>query len=177
VYQEILVHNRPELIIETGTALGGSAFFLASICDTIDCGRILTVDWKRREGRPDHPRVTYLLGSSIAPPVVSQVKDAVRPGERVMVILDSAHERDHVLEELRCYGPLVSAGQYLIVEDTNINGHPVLPDFGPGPMEAVEAFLGEELGGGFAVDRDCEKFFMTFNPNGYLIRRQDPGTA
>ena len=171
IYQEILVHKRPELIVETGTGLGGSAAFLASICDAIDCGRIITIDWRIMEGRPDHARVTYVHGNSTAPQVVSQVESAVRPGERVMVILDSAHERDHVLEELRTYGPLVTPGQYLIVEDTNVNGHPARPEFGPGPMEAVEAFLGEELGRSFAVDPDCERNLMTFNPGGYLIRR------
>jgi cephalosporin hydroxylase len=170
IYQEILVRNRPELIIETGTALGGTTHFLASICDRIDCGRITTIDWRLREGRPEHPRITYLHGSSIAPGIVTEAAAAVRPGERVMVILDSAHERDHVLEELRSYGPLVTPGQYLVVEDTNVNGHPARPDFGPGPTEAVEAFLAEDPGRAFSADRGCEKFFMTFNPGGYLVR-------
>jgi cephalosporin hydroxylase len=171
IYQEILVRNRPDLIVETGTALGGSAHFLATVCDRLDCGRVVTVDWRLREGRPEHPRITYLHGSSIAPRIVDQVVGAVRPGERVMVILDSAHERDHVLSELRAYGPIVTPGQYLIVEDTNVNGHPARPDFGPGPTEAVEAFLEEEPGRSFAVDPACEKFLMTFNPRGYLVRR------
>jgi cephalosporin hydroxylase len=170
VYQEILVRKRPDLIIETGTALGGATHFLASICDRIDCGRIVSIDWRLREGRPEHPRITYLHGSSIAPRIITQVAGAVRPGERVMVVLDSAHERDHVIEELRSYGPLVTPGQYLVVEDTNINGHPARPEFGPGPTEALQAFLTEDLGRRFAVDPECEKFFMTFNPGGYLVR-------
>jgi cephalosporin hydroxylase len=175
IYQEILVRNRPELIIETGTALGGTTYFLASICDQIDCGRITSIDWRMREGRPEHSRITYLHGSSIAPRIVTEVAGAVRPGERVMVILDSAHERDHVLEELRAYGPLVTPGQYLVVEDTNVNGHPVRPEWGPGPMEAVEAFLEQDLGRNFRVDHDREKFFMTFNPDGYLLRGDGDG--
>jgi cephalosporin hydroxylase len=64
--------------------------------------------------------------------------------------------------------PLVTPGSYLVVEDTNINGHPVAPDFGPGPGEALEDFLQGETG--FAVDRECEKFQLTFNPRGYLRR-------
>jgi cephalosporin hydroxylase len=88
------------------------------------------------------------------------------------VILDSDHERDHVLNELRLYAPLVSAGSYLIVEDSNVNGHPVVSDFGPGPAEAVEQFLAETEE--FEVDRSREKFFLTFNPSGYL-RKRGPG--
>ena len=83
-----------------------------------------------------------------------------------MVILDSDHGKDHVLNELRTYSPFVTKGSYLIVEDTNINGHPVLHDFGPGPMEAVEDFLKENQN--FTVDKSKEKFYLTFNPKGYL---------
>ncbi len=86
-----------------------------------------------------------------------------------MVILDSDHSRDHVLRELELYSPLVTPGCYLVVEDTNVNGHPVSPEFGPGPMEAVEAFL--ETTNDFEVDRSREKLLLTFNPSGYLRRR------
>ena len=171
IYQEILVRKRPDLIVETGTALGGTTHFLASVCDRIDHGRILSVDWRLREGRPEHPRITYVHGSSIAPRIVTQVTEAVRPGEQVMVILDSAHERDHVLEELRSYGPLVTPGQYLVVEDTNVNGHPARPEFGPGPDGGGAGVSRRRSRPPFAVDPACEKFFMTFNPGGYLIRR------
>jgi cephalosporin hydroxylase len=85
-----------------------------------------------------------------------------------MVVLDSDHHKDHVLEELRLYSPLVSVGQYLIVEDTHFNGHPILKNFGPGPWEAVEEFLRERPD--FAVDSSREKYGMTFNPHGYLRR-------
>ena len=88
-----------------------------------------------------------------------------------MVILDSDHTRDHVLRELELYAPLVTPGSYLVVEDTNINGHPVAPEFGPGPMEAVEAFL--ETTDEFEVDRAREKLMLTFNPSGYLRRVED----
>ena len=171
IYQEILFEKRPELIIETGTGLGGTTHFLACICDRVGRGRIVSVDWRPREGRPEHPRITYLLGSSIAQRTISQVQAAVQPHESVMVILDAAHEQDHVHEELRAYGQLVSPGQYMIVEDTNVNGHPVRPDFGPGPMEAVQAFLEEDQGREFTPDRSREKFLMTFNPSGYLLKR------
>jgi cephalosporin hydroxylase len=171
IYQEILFEKRPDLIIETGTAHGGSAYFLASIFDLIGSGRIVTVDIRPREGRPEHPRISYVQGDSAAPEIVAAVKERAQPDEKVMVTLDSAHDCDHVLEELRVYGPLVTPGQYLVVEDTNVNGHPARPEFGPGPMEALQAFLAEDLGRRFAVDPACEKFLMTFNPGGYLIRR------
>jgi cephalosporin hydroxylase len=87
-----------------------------------------------------------------------------------MVILDSDHARDHVLGELAAYADLVTTGSYLIVEDTNINGHPVLPTFGPGPTEAVASFV--SMHPEFIRNPECEKFFLTFNP-GWFLRRSD----
>ena len=89
-------------------------------------------------------------------------------GKNVLVILDSDHSRDHVLAEMRAYAPLVPLGGYLIVEDTNVNGHPVARKHGPGPKEAVDAFLATN--DEFVVDHDREKFRVTFNPGGYLRR-------
>jgi cephalosporin hydroxylase len=173
VYQELLHQLRPATIVETGTASGGSALFLASICDLLGQGSIVSIDVEAKPGRPEHERITYLTGSSTAPEIRQQVGELVGDLAPVLVILDSDHERNHVLEELRIYAPLVSPGSYVIVEDTNVNGHPVSPDFGPGPMEAVNDFLRES--DEFSVDRAQEKFFLTFNPGGYLRRR--PKTA
>jgi len=173
VYQELLHELRPSIIVETGTAGGGSALFLASICDLLGQGSIVSVDIEARSGRPEHERITYLTGSSTAPEIRRDVEDLVGERNPVLVILDSDHARDHVLEELRIYAPLVTPGSYLIVEDTNVNGHPVSPDHGPGPMEALNAFLGET--DEFSVDLDREKFFLTFNPRGYLRRRAEAG--
>lgn len=169
VYQELLAKLQPELVIETGTAFGGSALFLASCMDMIGRGRVMTIDIHDHPGRPVHDRITYVLGSSVDTAVVEQARVAATGASSVMVVLDSDHSRDHVLAELRAYAPLVTNGSYLIVEDTNVNGHPILRTFGPGPHEAVEAFLAE--GGPFVRDRDCEKFFLTFNPGGYLRRK------
>jgi cephalosporin hydroxylase len=166
VYQELLSELRPAAIVECGTADGGSALFLASICDLLGEGEIVTVDIRDLSGRPQHDRITYLSGSSIAPEIVSQIRKRVADRSPVLVILDSNHERDHVLQEMRLYGPLVTPGSYLVVEDSNINGHPVLPEFGPGPLEAIEAFLTET--DEFNVDESREKYFLTFNPRGYL---------
>ena len=169
VYQEIIRETRPDLILETGTAHGGSALYMASVCELLGGGEVVTVDISPIEGRPEHDRITYLTGSSTAGEIVAEVERHVAMHERVLVILDSDHSCNHVLDELRIYGPWVSPGSYLIVEDTNVNGHPVLPEHGPGPMEALEAFLAETED--FEIDAAREKFFFTFNPRGYLRKR------
>ena len=91
-----------------------------------------------------------------------------RMKETCMVILDSDHSEAHVTRELEILSPYVTAGSYLIVEDTNINGHPTYPSFGPGPFEALERFLPAHPE--FVVDSSREKFLMTFNPGGFLRR-------
>ncbi len=169
VYQEMLHDLRPAVIVECGTANGGSALFLASICDLLGHGEVVTVDIADQPARPSHDRITYLKGSSTEPEIVERVKQLVASRAPVVVILDSDHSRDHVLNELRLYAPLVSAGSYVIVEDSNVNGHPVVPDFGPGPAEAVARFLTET--DEFEVDQSREKFLLTFNPSGYLRKR------
>lgn len=167
-YQEILYEVRPDLIIETGTCFGGSALLLAQLCDLLGHGRIITVDIESREDRPVHPRITYLTGSSTAPDIVSQLTGSARQESRVIVILDSDHSKGHVSAELRALADLVTLGSYLIVEDTNVNGHPVASDHGPGPMEALEEFLAEHHE--FNIDLRGEKFLLSFNPRGYLKR-------
>ena len=166
IYQEIIFETKPDIIIETGTAAGGSALFLASICDVINAGRIITIDVEDVSDRPQHNRIKYLTGSSTSEEIVKDVKSSIKPSDRVMVILDSDHTAPHVLRELNIYGGLVTTGSYLIVEDTNVNGHPVFRLHGEGPMEAVEQFV--RVHTDFVVDRQKEKFFMTFNPKGYL---------
>jgi cephalosporin hydroxylase len=172
VYQEIVHSLRPDVIIETGTAFGGSALFLASMCDLVDHGRVITIDVRSDPGCPPHHRITYVAGSSTDEKVVRQLRREVAGSATVMVTLDSDHSKQHVLAELRAYAPLVTPGSYLIVEDTHLNGNPVRPEFGPGPREAVEEFLAEHQE--FEADRDCEKFLMTFNRGGYLRRVSPP---
>jgi len=143
VYQEIIYELRPDWIVECGTFHGGSAFFMASICDLIAKGNILTIDIDDHPDRPQHPRIQYLKGASTSPEIVDRVKREIGQAETVMVILDSDHSRENVKKELELYSRIVTVGSYLIVEDTNINGHPVYPEFGPGPMEAVGDFLAD----------------------------------
>lgn len=168
VYQEILHELRPDLIIETGTATGGSALFMAALCDLLGRGRIVTVDIAAQE-RLAHPRVRYVTGSSIGSEFVSIVEAEARQAKTVLVVLDSDHSRAHVLEELRIFQKFVTPGSYMIVEDSNVYGHPVFREHGPGPYEAVAEFLKETRD--FEVDLEREKFMVTFNPNGYLRRK------
>ncbi|MCC6394327.1 MAG: class I SAM-dependent methyltransferase [Bryobacterales bacterium] len=168
IYQEILFDVKPDVLIECGTWKGGSALFFAGMFDLIRKGRVITVDIQAQPKLPSHPRITYITGSSTLQRTVDDVHRLLKPNEKVMVVLDSDHSKSHVLEEMRLYGRFVSPGSYLVVEDTNVNGHPILPGFGPGPMEAVEAFLATHKN--FTVDTSREKFGFTFNPRGFLRR-------
>ncbi len=169
VYQEILFETKPDIVIECGTGYGGSAYFLACIMDLLGKGRVITIDVIAHPNRPQHPRIEYLTGSSVTSEVLTEVKKRIPRNSSIMVILDSDHSAPHVLRELNIYGQLVTPGNYLIVEDTNVNGHPVFPLHGPGPMEAVEEFL--RTTSEFKIDKTREKYLVTFNPNGYLRRQ------
>jgi cephalosporin hydroxylase len=169
-YHDILWETRPDVIIETGTNKGGSALYMAQLCDIIGKGRIVTVDIAHPpQGLPQHQRITYVLGSSTDRQTFDVITSHVTSGEKVMVILDSDHARDHVVRELELYAPLVSEGCYLVVEDTNVYGHPVSRSHGPGPMEALNEF--QPMAKGFKTDEELEnKYQMTFFPHGWLKR-------
>lgn len=168
IYQEIIFDLRPDVIIETGTYFGGNSLYMACICDLISHGRVLTIDIEERDGRPHHERITYITDSSTSNSTVQKVKHEIEGCSSIMVVLDSDHTKHHVLNELNIYSDIVTKGSYLIVEDSNINGHPVAPDFGLGPMEAIEEFL--QKNDKYVVDETKEKLLMTFNPKGYLRR-------
>ena len=167
VYQEIMFETRPDVVIETGTYRGGSAFFLASICDLLGAGEVISVDIEQvRDDYPAHPRITYLGGrSSTDPDVLTEIRDRAE-GKRTLVILDSDHSQGHVEAELAEYAQLVPVGGYVIVEDSNIGQ--IRKDLLPGPLEAIETFLAST--DAFEIDRAREKFLITFNPSGYLRR-------
>lgn len=175
VYQEMIYELRPDLIIECGTAQGGSAVFLASICNLIGHGEVVTIDIDHAvfPANRTYPRLTFLTGHTLSSEILRQLEAICLTRERVLVILDDDHSCNHVLDELRVYSRFVTVGSYLVLEDTNINGHPVLPEFGPGPMEALELFLKENSE--FEVDRSREKFLVSFNPKGFLKKIRDRG--
>lgn len=129
------------------------------------------MDTIRYSPRPKHHRIGYIHGSSTHPGIVEAIRSQIKDGERVLVILDSDHSKQHVLAELRAYNSFVTPGSYLIVEDTNRHGYHLaggLPE--GGPAEAVEEFMQEN--DEFEVDTSREdKFLMTFNPGGWLRRK------
>ena len=168
------MRTRPDFVVETGTWCGGSALYFAMLFDHIGHGQVITIDIAADGNRPEHSRITYITGSSVDTTIIRQVQDAVGK-RRTMVVLDSDHSADHVYDEMIAYSPLVQTGDYLIVEDTNVNGHPAYPEFGPGPMEAVDKFLSEN--DEFVIDRRCERFLMTHCPRGYLRRSRPPGAS
>ncbi len=168
IYQEILTELRPDLIIETGTLHGGSALYLASMCELLGHGQVVTVDVEDRSPYPQHERIEYRTASSTDPALLGELAQRAADLETVLVILDSGHSRAHVLAELHAYAPLVSVDSYFVVEDTAVNGHPLHWKHGPGPMEAVTEFMRGRTD--FVADRAREKFLMTWNPKGYLRR-------
>lgn len=163
IYQEILFEKKPSLVVECGTNKGGTALFLASMLDLIGSGEVVSIDVHADRSRPQHSRIRYIQGSSTNEAIANEI---VHGKSDVMVILDSDHKKEHVLNELRLWSGLVSVGQYLIVEDGFINGNPCWPEHGPGPLEAIQEFLPTD--DRFEVDSTREKFGATFNPSGYL---------
>lgn len=179
--QEIIWDLRPDVIIETGIAHGGSLVFYASILQLIGHGEVLGIDidirQHNREAIETHPmshRISMIQGSSIDPVIVAQVKERVA-GKKILVVLDSNHTHEHVLEELRAYAPLTSVGSYCVVMDTVVEDMPAdaFPDRpwgkGDNPKTAVWAYLKENQD--FEIDSAIHsKLLITVAPDGYLRR-------
>lgn len=196
--QELIWSIKPDLIIETGIAHGGSLIFSASmlalldLCDAIDAGekldpgisnrKVLGIDIDIRahnhaaiEAHPMSSRIQMIQGSSIAPEIIGQVHDVAANYSRVLVCLDSNHTHDHVLAELEAYALLTSKDSYCVVFDTVIEDLPevMFPDrpWGPGnnPKTAVWEYLKSHPE--FVIDRSIQhKLLVTVAPDGYLKR-------
>ena len=196
--QELIWQIKPDLIIETGIAHGGSLILSASMlslldyCDAIEhgttldprapCRRVLGLDIDIRahnraaiEAHPMANRIDMIEGSSIDPAIIAQVQDIARGYERVLVCLDSNHTHAHVLAELEAYAPLVSVGSYCVVFDTIIEDMPaeMFPDrpWGPGdnPKTAVWEYL--KTHAEFKIDKQMDhKLLISVAPDGYLKR-------
>lgn len=177
VMQELIFKLKPDFIIETGTGKGGSAMFYASICELMGQGKVITCDVDLRydaEQIAQHEwsdRIHFIHGSSTNSLTLKEIKKIVGKTKKNIVILDSYHACEYVLQEIGAYEAFVGKGYYMIVEDTHAGrvGHPVKwPYDSDGAYEAVEFFLKET--DDFEVDYGCEKHLMTFNPKGYLRR-------
>jgi cephalosporin hydroxylase len=196
--QEIIWTVKPDLIIETGIAHGGSLIFSASMlaqldmCDAIDAGKSLDPKVSRRkvlgididirshnreaiEAHPMASRIQMIQGSSISSEIIQQVCDIAANYSRVLVCLDSNHTHEHVLAELNAYGPLASINSYCVVFDTVVEDMPkeLFPNrpWGPGnnPKTAVWEYL--KTHPEFEIDKSIQhKLLITVAPDGYLKR-------
>ena len=174
-YQEILYDLKPGLVVEFGTRHGGSALYFSLIAQQVCPGaRVLTVDIEDHLLDPRVPNtsgIEFMKCSSTAPEVGVRIS-ALRtqlPGP-MFAILDSDHRKPHVLQEMIALREHMRPGDYLIVEDGNINGHPVLPGWGEGPYEAIREYF-ELFPHDYAKDvRREKKFGFTFAPDGFLQR-------
>lgn len=172
-YQEIIFDRNIDWIIETGTRHGGSALFLAeTLISRNAAGVVVSIDIESDSRHvASHDRIHFLIGDSSSIFTAAAAMSLV-PEDRgpMMIILDSDHSKNHVFQELELWVPILSKGDTLIVEDTIINGHPVRPDFGPGPHEAVEEFLTKYPDQLIHDQEREEKFGITSCRNGYYIK-------
>ncbi|MDP4026013.1 CmcI family methyltransferase [Methylobacterium sp. NEAU 140] len=186
--QEVVWDRRPDVIIETGVARGGSIIFFASLLELIGNGRVIGIDIDIRqhnrrsiEDNIFSKRVTLLEGSSIADNLYEQVMNLIPSGSSVMVVLDSDHSYDHVRKELDLYGKLVSPGQYMIVADTML-GRMTADEIpkerskiwykGDEPLSALHDYLNEH--DDFELDEELNgKMILSSSTGGYLRKKFD----
>jgi cephalosporin hydroxylase len=119
IYAQVMFKRQPDVLIETGTAYGGSAMFFGDMMELIgNGGHVYTIDISPRTDKPlpQHPRVTYIKGSSVDDEIVERVKESIQD-KSVMIVLDSDHSASHVAREMDIYGAMTSVGQYMVVED------------------------------------------------------------
>src|SRR5258706_5409130 len=167
-YQEIIFEHNLHWVVETGTRHGGSALFFSDLLTSADrTGDVITIDVSHEELSADalkQPGIHFLLGDSGAEAVINEVLRILplHRKESLLLILDADHSKAHVLKELTAWVPRLNAGDYLIVEDTVVNGHPVRPDFGPGPMEAIVEYVEANPGRLLADEKRENKFGCTF---------------
>ncbi len=182
--QEIIWRLQPDLIIETGIAHGGSLIYYASILELMGKGEVLGIDIDIREHNrieiEKHPmfkRIKMIQGSSIDPNIVEEVKGHTLNKKVVLVVLDSNHTYDHVINELNFYAPFVSVDSYVVVYDTIVENLPenYLPGLirpwgiGDNPMTAVNEFIAKNEN--FAIDNSIDnKILISVAPRGYLKR-------
>ena len=165
-YQELLVRAKPDWIIETGTGGGGRASFLASICDLIGHGEILSIDDTEVPRLVEHPRITYLRQDPFEAATAAAAREVVGSNPRGLLIF-GASKFDNLMQAYENYSPLVRVDGYLVLEDTILNGHPVWTGFGPGPHEAAKRITDR---GDFVRDARIERFAFSFNRGGFLRR-------
>ncbi|MEM0955686.1 MAG: CmcI family methyltransferase [Pseudomonadota bacterium] len=170
MYQEILFETRPDVIIEIGCNRGGGTLALHHLCQNLGHGRVIGIDISLEKIAPAVAAVDGIhFIESDASQCFDEVRDLIGEDERVMVIEDSEHTYATTLSLLRQYSALIKPGDYFIVEDSICDHGLVIPNGPrPGPYEAIEAFIAENPD--FVIDRERERFLITWNPKGYLQR-------
>lgn len=174
LYQELLFKTKPDFVLQTGIAGGGSLLYFATLFDIMNCppeSIVIGVDITLSENakKLEHPRIHVIEGNSIGSDTLQKL-DRLINMRRGFVILDSDHSKNHVLAELEIYNRFVAPNSYLVVEDTNVNGHPVSPLYGPGPLEAVNKFLKHNTE--FYRDDDIwKRNKFSFHQRGWLKRK------
>lgn len=166
LYAQVIQQNKPRWIIECGTKFGGSALYLQDMLDIVgEGGRVITIDKYPVADLHHDPRITYITGSSTDPDLVAGIRETVE-GTPVMVILDSDHSRVHVKWELKRWSPLVTPGQFLVIEDCYSQSADL---YGPG--EARDWFLGDGIGDQFIQTNLDRQFAVGFCRGGWLRRK------
>jgi cephalosporin hydroxylase len=170
IYQEILYEVRPDIIIEIGSARGGSTLYLAHLLDIIGNGKVVSIDIDRTNFEARHKRIILVTGDSSSLDVIDKVSELC-VGRSVLLIHDGGHEKEQVLRDLHAYSQFVSVNSYAIVEDGVIDLFSPGDGIGTyedGPMAAVDQFLKQNLD--FVVDAARERYIITYNPRGFLRR-------
>ncbi len=172
IYQELVFKVRPDIIVEMGSFKGGSTLYLAHLLENIGHGRVISVDIDHSNFVASHGRISIFTGSTQDSGIITQIKK-VCAGARVMIIHDADHNKDTVLADLYAYADIVSKDSYFIIEDGVVDlfsPQSVLGSAlgGPGPLPAIREFLKSDRR--FVADRDCERYLLTYNPNGFLKR-------
>lgn len=175
VYQEIMWDTKPDVIIEIGGYCGGAAIMLADLCTIMGRGRVICIDkegWRLSEESKNDPRIDMVIAASEENSVFERIKAKIKPGERVMVIEDSAHDTPTCLKQLQLYSQLVTPGCYYIVEDTICySGAGKNMDIGPFPGANLAVFQFMENNQDFERDRTRESFMITWCPNSFLKKK------
>jgi len=157
---ELIMETKPDVVVEVGTSYGGSALWMAVGMAITGKGRVITIDNSPDVPDLKHPLITQFPGDSSKRETFEQVAALIDPKESVAVVLDGDHTLPVVLQELNTFATLVTPGQFLCVEDTNLNGNPVAPDWGSGPKEALDLWLSDPTTEGFEIDRTLERRYL-----------------
>lgn len=168
IYQEIIYETKPDIIVEIGSAEGGSTVYFANLLDILGKGKVISIDINRANYKAKHPRIIEITGDNSSPETVAKASEFCR-GKSVLVVHDGGHSCAQVQKDLLAYSNLVSVGSYFIIEDGIIDLFKPGEGMGgcePGPLIAIEEFL--KNNSDFVVDKERERYIITYNPKGFL---------